>query len=166
MTEKASLLDLSLSSTTAVETVLMEPDRTCTRCGQTKPTTAFHRNGGKQRRRAMCGSCRSALAPPKNTTPELKLRDKLQREYGITLEQYLALLAAQDGVCAICRTAPAEKKRLHVDHCHETGRVRALLCVACNTQLGAYERIRSQAAAYLAQYGAGNPLLSYSPAHE
>jgi hypothetical protein len=42
------------------------------------------------------------------------------------------MLAAQGGVCAICKAAPAQ----HVDHDHETGAVRALLCFNCNGGLG------------------------------
>ncbi len=44
------------------------------------------------------------------------------------------MLASQDGLCAICRCAPAE----HVDHDHETGAVRALLCFGCNGGLGQF----------------------------
>lgn len=85
-------------------------------------------------------------------------------QYGITLEQYNAMLAAQNDVCAICGTPPMEKRRLVVDHCHRSGRVRALLCGPCNTQLGSYEKLRDQASAYLARYGRGNPLLGYDAA--
>lgn len=75
------------------------------------------------------------------------------------------LVAAQAGVCAMCGEPPTGKQhRLSVDHCHETGRVRALLCTACNTQLGAYEKIREPAETYLAEYGAGNPLVDHEAA--
>jgi hypothetical protein len=61
------------------------------------------------------------------------------RRYGITPEQYDALLEAQDGRCAICGETPSGRQaagRLHVDHCHETGRIRGLLCVRCNPGIG------------------------------
>jgi hypothetical protein len=52
--------------------------------------------------------------------------------YGITLDQYEAMLSSQGGVCAIC----SQSRPLHIDHCHKTGRVRGLLCSHCNTTLG------------------------------
>ncbi|MEW6626562.1 MAG: endonuclease VII domain-containing protein [Pseudomonadota bacterium] len=61
------------------------------------------------------------------------------RLYGLTVEDYGRLLRTQGGVCAICASPePGMKRasRLYVDHCHDTGRVRGLLCRACNTMLG------------------------------
>jgi len=49
------------------------------------------------------------------------------------------MFAEQEGCCAICGKHQSEqKKRLEVDHCHETGHVRALLCTNCNTALGKF----------------------------
>jgi hypothetical protein len=62
-------------------------------------------------------------------------RNKLKRLFGITPEEYDAMLVAQGGVCAICK-APPGCRRLAVDHDHETGKVRALLCGNCNTGIG------------------------------
>ncbi len=62
-------------------------------------------------------------------------RDHLKRKFGLTLEDYDALLAAQHGGCAICGDPPA-KTALHVDHDHETGVVRGLLCFRCNAAIG------------------------------
>ncbi|KKL16712.1 hypothetical protein LCGC14_2492820 [marine sediment metagenome] len=59
----------------------------------------------------------------------------LKRLYGISLDEYNAMLEAQDGRCVICRRLPG-KKRLSVDHNHETGLVRGLLCNRCNLGLG------------------------------
>jgi hypothetical protein len=60
---------------------------------------------------------------------------ELKRIYGIGLDDYEALLARQGGRCAICGvTAPA--RGLFVDHCHDTGMVRGLLCGPCNSALG------------------------------
>ena len=56
----------------------------------------------------------------------------IEKTYGITGEQYRLILAAQGGRCAICQKATGATKRLAVDHCHETGLVRAILCGRCN----------------------------------
>lgn len=58
----------------------------------------------------------------------------VERVYGLTAEQYDALLERQGGRCAICRNRPG-KKRLAVDHDHGTGEVRGLLCGSCNHDL-------------------------------
>ena len=60
----------------------------------------------------------------------------LKCRYGITLEDYALMLAEQGGVCAICGTPPSEARVLDVDHCHESGTVRGLLCRSCNLCLG------------------------------
>lgn len=62
----------------------------------------------------------------------------LKKKYGITPEIYEEMLEAQDGVCAICGNPP-KQRRLHIDHCHKTNEVRALLCVTCNIKLGHLE---------------------------
>lgn len=92
-------------------------------------------------------------------TPEQRRRALLAR-YGITTDQYEAMLAAQRGGCAMCG-APPRRSSLDIDHCHQSGRVRALLCDQCNRALGAFEALRERCEKYLAQYGTGNPLLSY-----
>jgi hypothetical protein len=75
----------------------------------------------------------------------------LSTSYGITLADYDAILSSQDGKCATCGIGAeqASRKRLFVDHCHETGRVRGLLCDACNKSLGVIEKYRDKLAAML-----------------
>ncbi len=75
------------------------------------------------------------------------------RKYGITLADFDALLASQGGACAICKGQPnGPGGRFHVDHCHESNKVRGLLCGRCNTAIGLLgddpERIE-KAAVYL-----------------
>lgn len=65
--------------------------------------------------------------------------ETLRWRYGITQSEYDAMLAAQDGVCAICRKLPnpnRQRQILYVDHCHTTGKIRGLLCPKCNTFVG------------------------------
>ena len=59
----------------------------------------------------------------------------LWRVYGLTSDRYTQMLDEQDGRCAVCKYIFAEGK-VSVDHDHETGRVRGLLCVKCNASIG------------------------------
>ena len=66
------------------------------------------------------------------------------RKYGMTYLEYKYLLADQYHVCAICGNPETQKlhgrpKRLAIDHCHKTNRVRGLLCQRCNTGLGHFK---------------------------
>lgn len=83
---------------------------------------------------------RQARAVPSGSAAE-KRRRRLMLEYSITVEQYDAMLAEQDGGCAICGTRIADRagRRHYVDHCHETGIVRGVLCSACNSGLGHFK---------------------------
>jgi hypothetical protein len=65
---------------------------------------------------------------------EAARRTWLRRQYGITLEDYNAMVARQNGLCALCQRRPVE--RLCVDHCHDTLMLRLLLCRTCNGGLG------------------------------
>jgi len=67
----------------------------------------------------------------------------MKRLYGVSIEQFNEMLANQNGVCKICGDTPKMKtrqsSRLHIDHCHKTGKVRGLLCVRCNHMIGYLE---------------------------
>jgi RNA polymerase-binding transcription factor DksA len=68
-----------------------------------------------------------------------KLADRkshLKRKYGMTIADYERMFDAQGGVCAICGEPRPEERTLHVDHDHETGVIRGLLCFRCNNALG------------------------------
>lgn len=69
--------------------------------------------------------------------PERRRATELKHKFGITVEQYNKMLAAQGGTCAICASTPG-LRRLAVDHDHETGIVRGLLCGPCNRALGMF----------------------------
>ena len=72
-------------------------------------------------------------------TPEQKFRWYLSTNYGLTVEEYQALVDAQDGRCAICREIPEPQKHkrgFQIDHCHSTNKIRGLLCHNCNVAVG------------------------------
>lgn len=90
-----------------------------------------------------CLSYRTGTESPnyihgKSKTKDYELNFQLKRNYGISLDEYHELVKQQNGVCAICKSPPPEgrKKRLSIDHCHNTGVVRGLLCDNCNRSLG------------------------------
>lgn len=96
--------------------------------------------------------------------PERKRNGRLRAEFGITQQDYDAILLRQDGKCAICGATenhvnhPRKRKFLYVDHDHTTGKVRGLLCHNCNFGIGYFkdnpESLR-QAAAYLDKSSSG-----------
>ncbi len=64
------------------------------------------------------------------------VRRKRERQFGVTHDEFLALLSAQAGVCAICGDGNQGKRQLSVDHDHATGALRGILCDRCNPMLG------------------------------
>lgn len=98
-----------------------------------------------QKQKCRCVRCRAANARShreyRARNPE-KLRSmNLRYFYGISSAQYEQMLRRQRGVCAACRQPEVArnqfgKVRLAVDHCHETGKIRGLLCMACNRAAG------------------------------
>lgn len=70
------------------------------------------------------------------------------KKYGLTREQYDAILEFQGGRCAICRNEP-KTRRLAVDHDHVTGQIRGLLCMNCNHYLLGYRKRDADTAALL-----------------
>ncbi len=102
------------------------------------------------------------LNPQKRDFMRSKNND-LKKAFGITLERYNEMLEKQNGVCAICgkkdervHNATGRPMNLAVDHCHNSKKVRALLCGPCNTGLGGFNddvKLLRAAAAYLEQHG-------------
>lgn len=91
-----------------------------------------HRAEGRERQRQF-----------KARNPERQAEYSAKWKYGITPDEYDRLFAEQDGRCAICREPETTKDRtgrvrarLSIDHDHETGRIRGLLCHHCNAALG------------------------------
>ena len=117
--------------------------KTCSKCKQEKPIGDFGRNKpSKDGYRSDCSECHSKYwIPYKEKVQPLQRDNHIKRSYGLTREEYQALLDKQQGVCASCglpQTVNHYGKLLPlaVDHDHKTGEVRGLLCISCNRALG------------------------------
>ncbi|MFD9337859.1 endonuclease VII domain-containing protein [Streptomyces sp. NPDC060028] len=111
----------------------------CRPCGEVKPHSEWHKNATASDGLATCcKACKAARGRAGH----------LKRSYGITEGERDEMITAQGGVCAICREAPPE----HVDHDHQTGKVRGVLCFSCNAALGQFKDrpdVIRRAAAYV-----------------
>ena len=114
--------------------ICCEPD-----CDQInpQPLEAFHKAGNsKDGHRPNCKSCRKKYSRKRYSEGNGK-NNILVSKYGITNKEYEIMLGAQKGKCDICGKHKTEfKHRFAVDHCHKTGKVRALLCGPCNQAIG------------------------------
>lgn len=135
--------------------------KTCSKCGKEKPTDDFyiHRRSCKKCMRAY----HQAFAAAR---PHYHRNRNLLTRYGISVDEYQTLLANQNFACPICEVEISEtlgykeKRPVVVDHNHETGEVRGILCSGCNLVLGhARENttILYKAIVYLSERGAYAP---------
>lgn len=115
--------------------------RKCRVCGVEKALEEFYKAGRKgsnsEVRHTECKECSKARV--KRTQCPIRQRsNNLRRNYGITLEDYDNMLEEQGGTCMTCSSTPESQRygNLYVDHDHNTGQVRGLLCHHCNTALG------------------------------
>ena len=111
-----------------------EVDRTCKTCACNfkRVVRNITRGGGIYCSR----KCNPAYAPT-YTKAEKARRHNLKRNYSMTVEAYDTMVRSQNNLCAICNGPPGGKwGKLCVDHDHQTGAVRQLLCISCNRALG------------------------------
>lgn len=92
----------------------------CKRCGKTYPDVVF-----ETILKRTCADCSWK-----------RFGEKIEDQYGMTLDIYMEILVFQKGVCAICEEVPWPGKKLGIDHCHKTGKNRGLLCNKCNSAIG------------------------------
>ncbi len=129
----------------------------CSTCHELKPLAAFsprsaHRKSGE------CRECNSAAARERRQARSAEWHQNRRAEqrahyaqnketyraynlarYNITRDEYDHLLASQGGVCACCGAASNPNgKRLFVDHDHETGAIRGIVCINCNRGIAAF----------------------------
>lgn len=154
--------------------------RVCPKCHEAKPLDQFviTNKSGRYKPSAACRDCRNAFVrDQRKEKPEIykgyRLRyyannpnarhdskaSSWKRHYGITRDDYDQMLSDQGGVCAICGRPETKISRgalchLSVDHDHVTGKIRGLLCSACNIGIGAFHddtEIMARAIRYLAE---------------
>jgi hypothetical protein len=137
-------------------------EKFCSRCGKVKSADQFGARttpSGSQTLKSYCHPCqkdyqterrRKGLKRPswnaekfredRAKNPDRYRAAAFRREYGIGISEYDRMVVAQGGVCAICGSPPKNvghgSRRLVVDHNHETGEVRGLLCGTCNSAIG------------------------------
>lgn len=128
--------------------------KTCSKCtGPVEPKyerygrvcRACRTRENTRRNRERPHLARAAGARYRATNPNypLQRRQSVWKKQGIrlTIAEYDAMLKAQGGRCAICRSSSVRngsQKVLHVDHDHDFGHVRGLLCSPCNKALGGF----------------------------
>jgi len=114
--------------------------KSCIGCSTTKDITGFGIDKSKPDGfNSYCKECIAKRNKDRRKADPRKQEDcRLRKAYGITLEEYEQMVEDRNGLCDGCKEAPASgyNKGLYVDHCHETGKVRGILCQQCNTALG------------------------------
>lgn len=145
----------------------------CSRCREIKQRSEFNVVGVSQKISRYCKPCameaaeevvqkkvqqdRSYYSREREAIRDRQVWSRLKTRYGVTREWWEEQFEKQGGVCAICgkrQTGTGSGNRLHVDHCHNTGQVRGLLCAGCNTHLGILEKEewRTKAEEYLKKW--------------
>lgn len=138
--------------------------KSCNICFESKPLSEFSKTsykkvGGGNGIRAYCKACELAERRDKyqtnkaeirkrardayNSDPKYKAKrrnESLRYLYGLTLDQYNEMRIVKKYRCAICGIHESQslRKKLYIDHCHDTKKIRGLLCVLCNTGLGSF----------------------------
>lgn len=117
--------------------------KVCPRCKVAREKKEFGKDASKARGiSSWCKDCKKTWRSEhrKKNPEQAKRRDfisDLSKHYGMSIDEYIKLHEAQNGLCACCGIHESAFKRgLHVDHDHETGEIRGLLCTKCNPGIG------------------------------
>lgn len=134
--------------------LVSEKTKLCPKCKEEKYFSQFGKDSTKKiGLSSYCKSC--SLEKRKKLYSENREEERIKRKsyyernkgkskgyslknlYGLTVEQFANMKALQNYSCKICKTHESNlKRKLFVDHCHETGKIRGLLCQSCNTMIG------------------------------
>lgn len=109
----------------------------CRLCANKRQTEWRRNNIEKTRER-----WRKDSAKRRKEKPDLVKSYHFRSAYGLEWDEYQSMIEGQNNKCAICEQGPENKSRwnkLFVDHCHDTGKVRKLLCGQCNAGLGNFQ---------------------------
>lgn len=113
--------------------------KNCRTCGSTKPIEEFWKG------QSACIPCSKQKAKTRwnSRSPKKRLEQHLKHKYGISHSRFAEAWSAQKGCCAICETELPDlmtydnrRRGYAIDHNHETGEFRGILCLKCNTLLG------------------------------
>lgn len=129
----------------------------CVRCEQEKQDIDFNKDKRyKDGLFCYCKQCQTEKRLQlRRDNFEREISKDLQKAYGITYEDKLAMIKNQGFKCGICKTELSYDNKAAVDHCHTSGKVRGILCRACNTGIGQLQdsvEILQAAIQYLEQH--------------
>ena len=134
-------------------TLSISKEKRCYNCTNTKSISDFHKGASQ------CKDCAKVYAKEYREKNYTKVREvqkasyqkyqekykkradvrRIERDYGLSEEDYQALIKKQNNRCAICdKTGGFGLEKLVIDHCHKSGKVRGMLCRLCNTSLGGF----------------------------
>lgn len=115
--------------------------RICTTCNTPKAERFMSKASPHRCKACARAALKAWVAANPSEYERARRKSHLKKHYGITAEQFDAMLAAQGGQCAICSEPPTDARgfRPHVDHCHASGKIRGILCGRCNKALGQFK---------------------------
>lgn len=116
----------------------MKHTKLCRACLQELPLDSFYKSTSRTRDgfRHECKACWNKESMEYHRTNREEILEKrkeyhYQKSYGISRDEFLSMVEEQGGKCPVC-----SREDLVLDHCHDTGRVRGVLCNKCNQAIG------------------------------
>jgi hypothetical protein len=138
---------------------VIDIQKVCTKCGQTKSIFSFYKRTDHPSHASVCKACRAKYEKERYRYSAGKVvAHRRQQRYGISPQDLVAMFETQDFKCACCSDPlPTITKHVHIDHDHATNVIRGVVCRGCNLALayGRDDPARLRAAAdYLDRHAA------------